>query len=130
MSDEISSLAQLWVELKEIERKAVQDRREIEDQIKSKVGLDESFEGLTKIDTKNVSIKITSRIDRKVDADKLQEIAVENGLSEHLGNLFRWNAEINMAAWKGADEKITKPLLSAVTSKPGRPSFTITKKED
>jgi hypothetical protein len=34
-----------------------------------------------------------------------------------------------MAVWKAADEAITKPLAAAITAKPGRPSFTITRKE-
>jgi hypothetical protein len=65
-------------------------------------------------------------MNRKVDADKLQELAAEHGLSEHLGSLFRWSADINAAAWKAAAPTITAPLLGAITTTPGRPSFSIT----
>jgi hypothetical protein len=34
-----------------------------------------------------------------------------------------------MAAWKAADESITRPLAAAITAKPGRPSFAITIEE-
>lgn len=74
-------------------------------------------------------MKVTCRIDRKVDADMVQELAAEHGLSEHLASLFRWKPELNMSAWKAADESITRPLAGAITAKPGRPSFTITKKD-
>jgi len=57
----------------------------------------------------------------------VQEIAAEAGLTEHLSSLFRWKPEINMSAWKNADEKITTPLLGGITTTPGRASFTITK---
>ena len=69
--------------------------------------------------------EVVGRIDRKVDADKVQELAAEHGLTDHLSTLFRWKPEINMAIWKAADESITKPLAAAITAKPGRPSFTI-----
>ena len=59
----------------------------------------------------------------------MQELAAEFGLTEHLAKLFRWKPEINLAIWKAADESITKPLASAITAKPGRPSFTISHKE-
>ena len=56
------------------------------------------------------------------------ELAAEAGLSDQLAHLFRWKPELNMSAWKAADESITTPLAGAITAKPGRPSFSITKK--
>jgi hypothetical protein len=74
-------------------------------------------------------VKISGRIDRKVDSEKLQMLATESGLTEHLATLFRWKPELNLTLWKSADESITKPLAAAITAKPGRPSFKITIKE-
>jgi hypothetical protein len=68
-------------------------------------------------------------MNRKVDADRLQELAIAAGLTEHLPSLFRWSADVNAAVWKAADQRITSPLLGAITTTPGRPSFTITRKE-
>jgi hypothetical protein len=62
-------------------------------------------------------VKIAGRIDRKVDSDKLQELAAEHGLTDHLSRLFRWKPEISMALWKAADESITQPL-APVLSRP------------
>jgi hypothetical protein len=134
MSDEIKTsdlneLSQLWLAAKQAEADATADRRKIEDRIKSLVGFAENSEGTETVDPDQFTIKIVGRIDRKVDGDKVQELAAEFGLTEHLASLFRWKPEINMAVWKATDEAITKPLAAAITAKPGRPSFTITRKE-
>lgn len=134
MADEIKTsdlneLSHLWLAAKQAEADATADRRKIEDRIKSLVGVAENLEGTETVDPDQFTIKIVGRIDRKVDGDKVQELAAEFGLTEHLSSLFRWKPEINMAVWKAADEAITKPLAAAITAKPGRPSFTITRKE-
>ena len=129
LTDDLNELAAMWLAAKEAEREAVEDRRRIEDRIKSLVGVAENLEGTETVDPSQFTIKIVGRIDRKVDGDKLQELAAEHGLTEHLSSLFRWKPEINMAAWKAADPSITKPLAAAITAKPGRPSFTIIRKE-
>lgn len=129
LTDDLNELAAMWLAAKEAEREAVEDRRRIEDRIKSLVGVAENLEGTETVEPDKFTIKIVGRIDRKVDSDKLQELAAEFGLADHLSYLFRWKPEINMAAWKAADPSITKPLSAAITVKPGRPSFTIIPKE-
>lgn len=127
--DDLNELSNMWLIAKQAEKDAVDDRRKIEDRIKSLVGFAENSEGTETVDPDQFTIKIVGRIDRKVDSDKLQELAAEAGISDHLSSLFRWKPEINMAVWKATDEAITKPLAAAITAKPGRPSFTITRKE-
>lgn len=129
LTDNLNELSNLWLAAKEAEKEATEDRRKIEDRIKSLVGFAENSEGTETVDPDQFTIKIVGRIDRKVDGDKVQELAAEFGLTEHLASLFRWKPEINMAVWKATDEAITKPLAAAITAKPGRPSFTITRKE-
>ena len=122
----LDELTTVWIQAKEAERVAIDLRRSIEDEIKATIGVPEDLEGTMT----EGQIKITGRIDRKVDADKLQELAEAAGLATHLRSLFRWKPEINQAAWKAADESITRPLLSAITSKPGRPSFALSTKKE
>ena len=129
LTDDLNTLSEMWLAAKEAEREAVEDRRRIEDRIKSLAGVAETLDGTKTVDPDRYTIKIVGRIDRKVDSDKLQELAAEHGLTEHLSSLFRWKPEINMAVWKATDEAITKPLAAAITAKPGRPSFTIIRKE-
>jgi len=125
----LGELSKMWLIAKENETSATGDRRKIEDRIKSLVGFEETTEGTETVTPSNFTIKIAGRIDRKVDSDKLQELAAEAGLSQHLATLFRWTPEINMAIWKATDATITGPLAGAITAKPGRPSFKIIPKE-
>lgn len=123
----ISELSEHWLELKELEREATEKRRKIEDDLIKALKVPETLDGTENFDLDGYKLKIVGRMTRKVDSDKLQELAAEHGLSEHLTSLFRWSAEINTAVWKASSEKITAPLLDAITTKAGRPSFTITK---
>ena len=129
VTDDLGVLADLWLDAKKSESESINRRRDIEDRIKSLAGIAETLDGTETVAPDGYTIKIVGRIDRKVDSDKLQELAAEAGLSDHLSSLFRWKPEINMAAWRAADESITAPLAGAITAKPGRPSFSITPKE-
>jgi hypothetical protein len=122
-------LYQIWLAAKADELAAVIKRRDIEDELVKQFAIAETLEGSSYFEDEGFHIKIEGRINRRVNADKLQELAAENGLSEHLASLFRWKPEINAAAWKAAKPEITKPLLDAITATPGRPSFTITYKD-
>ncbi len=119
------NLYQQWLEAKENERLAVARRREIEDQLALDLKINPNQDKSQTFDADGYKVKVTTRLTRKIDADRLQEIAAENGLSPHLSTLFRWKPEIVAAAWKAAADNITRPLLDAIETKPGRPSFNI-----
>lgn len=123
------SLYQQWLDAKQMEAHAIQARRAVEDQLVKQFKVPDDLDGTTTEIDGGYKIKIDGRINRKINGDKLQELAVEHGLTEHLSSLFRWKPEIAMTAWKAADKTITTPLLDAITATPGRPSFTITLKE-
>ena len=119
-----------WIETKETERKAAETRRMIEDRMLSLIGVSETLEGTETASTEaGFIIKVFGRMNRKVDTDLLQELANENGLTEHLSSLFRWKPDVNLSAWKSTDSSITNKLLPAITTTPGRPSFTIIEKD-
>ena len=117
-----------WLRAKAAEKEATETRRLIEDQLVKEFA-PEYFTGTRSVSVKGYTLKIIERLTNKVDGDKLQELASDAGLTNHLGELFRWTPTINMASWKAADESITEALLGAVTTKTGRPSFTIEKEE-
>ncbi len=123
----MNNLYNQWIAAKEAERKAIEERRIIEDQLISSLKINEALDGVETIKADGYTVKITGRLTRKVDSEMVQELAAEAGVSEHLGSLFRWTPEVNMKAWKAADETITAALAPAITIKPGRPSFAITK---
>jgi hypothetical protein len=129
LPNDMNELASMWLAAKKQEEDATADRRDIEDHIKKLATIAENLDGTETVEPGRFEIKIVGRIDRKVDGDKVQELAAEFGLTDHLAKLFRWKPEINMAIWKAADESITKPLAAAITAKPGRPSFKIIPKE-
>lgn len=122
-----SELCANWIQAKQAEKDAVDARRSIEDQLKSLLNVAETFEGTINNEFDGYKIKVVGRMSRKVDSEKLQELAAENGLTEHLSSLFRWKAEIASKTWESADESITSPLMDAITTTPSRPTFTITK---
>ena len=121
----MEQMAAEWLEAKEAERVAVEKRRDLEDSMRKVASIRDDTEGTETLALEGFRVKVVGRIDRKVDADKVQELAAEHGLTDHLSTLFRWKPEINMAIWKASDERITRPLAGAITAKPGRPSFTI-----
>jgi hypothetical protein len=125
----MKSLAERWLEAKEAERVAVDARRELENEMIELLAIPETLEGTRTADVGGYTVKIVGRMNRKIDADALQEIARESGLSEYLSTLFRWKPDIIAGAWKSADKTITDALSGAITTEPGRPSFSIEHKE-
>lgn len=123
------SLYQNWLAAKADEAAAIERRRIIEDQLTAMLELAPDAEGTTTAKRDGYVIKATCRLNRKVDGDKLQELAHDAGLTEHLTSLFRWKPEISMKEWKAAAPNITGPLSGAITTTAGRPSYTITKEE-
>jgi hypothetical protein len=121
------SLYQRWLEAKKMETLAIAERRDLEDQMAAQFALPKDLDGTIKIEESGYTIRMEGRINKKIDADKLQVLAAEAGLSEHLSSLFRWKPEINAKAWGSAADAVTQPLLGAITSTAGRPTFTITK---
>lgn len=121
----MSTLYQRWLDAKKLEATAVAERRELEDLMVAEFALPKDLDGTMKREIDGYVIKMEGRINKKIDADKLQVLAAEAGLSEHLSSLFRWKPEINAKAWNAAADAVTKPLLDAITSTPGRPTFTI-----
>ena len=121
------SLYQRWLEAKKMETLAVAERRDLEDQMAVHFGIPKDLDGTVKVEENGFTIRMEGRINKKIDAEKLQVLAAEAGLSEHLSSLFRWKPEINAKAWGSAADAVTQPLLGAITSTPGRPTFTITK---
>lgn len=124
----IESLAAEWEDAKADEKRATARRREAEDKLAEVLKLAKNQEGTVKEITTLYEIKVASRLDHKIDNARLQSLAEEAGLTEHLASLFRWKPELNMPAWKAAHESITKPLLDAITTTASRPSFSITRK--
>lgn len=122
----MSYLYQQWIEAKERERCAIEDRRCLEDMMIKEMSIDPNIDRALTIDRDGYKVKVTCRVSHSIDSDLLQEIAAEHGLQDHLSNLFRWKPDIDAKAWKSAPEEVTKQFNKAITTKAGRPSFSIT----
>jgi hypothetical protein len=119
-----------WLEAKEAEQAAINHRREIEDYLTSAMfALPEEFEGSQSLSLDEYKLTVTGRMNRKVDADRVQKIAQEHGLTAALDELFNWKADIRITEWKRADPVITGAFSEAITTTPGRPSYKIVIKE-
>jgi len=128
--DRIEELGKEWMMAKEREREAVEKRRDIEDELAKVMEVNSMKDGTLNYINRGMRIKITSRLNRKVDANMIQDIARENNISHDiLNSVVRWKAELNLASWKNTDEAITDVLLDAITTVPSRPSFQITQGE-
>lgn len=123
------TIYQKWLTAKAKEAEATAERRKLEDQMVAQFNVPSNLDKTANFEADGYKVKVEGRINRKINSEKLQEIAVEHGLMAHLECLFRWKPEINAAIWKSTDPSITTPLLDAITSTPGRPSFTIIKKD-
>lgn len=122
---EIERACRAWDEVKQKERAAAEERRQIEDWLGKQIDIPESFEGTKNVPAGPFKIKVTGRMNRKVDEKELQRIAEIHGTTDQLSKLFRWKAEINKTAWNSSDPEVTSPLLDAITTKPGRLSYSI-----
>lgn len=123
------SLVTEWEDAKREEEQARDRRREIEDRMIELANLDPTREGSQSMELDGAKVRVTTRMNRRIDAEKLQEIAIEHGVHQHLGDLFRWKPDINKKAWDAAADDVTRPLLDAITTTPGRPSFSVDRKE-
>lgn len=121
----LESLANAWHEAKAAELAATAKRREAEDALVEAMRLNPAHEGTTRAAAGVFEVKATQRITRKVDADMVQEIAAEHGMSYMLGSLFRWKPEINVKAWDACSDDIKRALAPAITATPGRATFSI-----
>lgn len=129
MDKTVDLLVADWQRFKNEERAAIANRRSTEDEISAILQINSKKEGTVHFEIGNRKVSIESKLTRKIDADKLQEIAGESGLTDHLFTLFRWKPEIEMKAWKSADQAVTSVLAKAVTTSAGRPSYSITTEE-
>ncbi len=67
-------------------------------------------------------VSVTKSVIYKVDGDKLDQIAKEQGLEAQLPVLFRFKAELNADNWNAAEDKTRIAFAEAVTASNGKPS--------
>ena len=119
-----------WRVAKQLEQEAVLRRRSIEDEIKAVIGFNEGREGSETLPFHGGRVTITARLDRKVDGTLVRQLAAENHLEDWLDRIFRWKPELELRAWKKAPEYVTQTFAPAITTKPGRATFSLEKGDE
>jgi uncharacterized protein (DUF111 family) len=123
------NLYEQWIDAKTAEGAAVKLRRKIEDQLSEKFEIPADSDGSKTIKEGGYKVQITSRLNREVDSDKIQEIAIEKGIPfRELHRLFRWKVEVNKKEF--VNSKISDVFVPAIETKPGRPSYKIERIEE
>ena len=77
------TLYQEWLDAKARETAAVVDRRNLEDQMVVAFHVPKNLDTTISHEIDGYKIKLEGRINKKIDAEKLQVIAAEAGLSGH-----------------------------------------------
>jgi hypothetical protein len=114
-----------WRVAKQLEQEATRRRRGIEDGIKALINFDESREGNIALPFDGGRVVITARLDHKVDGTLARQLATKNHLEDWLERIFRWKPELEVRAWKKAPEYVTQVFAPAITTKPGRATFSL-----
>ena len=125
-SGKLKELCARWIDAKQAVTEAATSIETVEDQLIQLLNVDSLRDGTTQVIDGDVRIKVTSRPSITVDDTKLKALAQEHDLEEFLSTLFRWQPEVNLRAWRGADKKIRKSLNGAITLTSTRPAFAIT----
>ena len=126
MSD-LKNLSQQWLEAKTLERDAAERRRVLEDQMRRCMKIEDSEEGTVSTKVDNYKIKATCRINRKIDPEKFLLLANDAGID--VSKFTKWKCELQMSAWKQQSDDVQSALLPAITTEPGRATFSVEIKE-
>lgn len=112
--------------LKEETSRLIEQKLQLVRQMQELMGIPDTEEGTTKLERKDFTVRLTRKFSRKVDAEKVQQIAREHGFDWHiLQSVFRWKPEINLKVWRKTSPRITELFSPAITTKPLRPTIKI-----
>lgn len=120
---DLINLSEQWLEAKEAEREAVERRRQLEDQMRKAMKLEESEEGTVSTLVGRYKVKANCRVNRKIDPEKFLMLA--NDAQIDISKFTRWKCELVMSEWRKVDEAVQHELSQAITTEPGRPTFSI-----
>lgn len=119
-------IADLWVNLKTMERTITDVRRALDDALVAIFPADEDeIEGTATHEVGNFTIKIARKVTRSVDIERLSELGEEYDIDDEIARLFRWKPELNVAVYREESEEMQEFFAQVITTKPARPSITI-----
>jgi hypothetical protein len=123
--EDIDSLAEEWLRLKESEDMLYNKRNDIEKQILE--FMPETEEVKTIHLGSFYDVKISTSEKYVIEHEPMQKIASEFGLEHEMFFITRWKPELKLANFKKLDEDKRKILSCAITITKQKPTITITK---
>ena len=125
MSDRLKGLAKDW-KFQQVRRNdAANVMKEIEEEIASILQVPHDMVGTRTHGEEGLEIKITGKMNHKVDQKELHELAERHNKMDVLNDYYRINVSLDVAGWKKANQDIVKALSPTSTSKPAKLSFKI-----
>lgn len=122
---DIYELTSRLYQVKEEERQVKLKRLNLEAAMAQAIGIPENWEGSLTNHVGQYKVRVSRKMNVKINSEKLTDCAQKNGLTPQLQTLFRWKPEINKSAWDAADRKVIAALAPAIESTPGKATFNI-----
>lgn len=123
---EINELVAKLYEAKQAEQAAKNMRTELEAELARAIGVPDDWEGSKSNTVGDYKVKLTRKMNVKIDATRLRELAVVNNITPILETCFRWKPEIIKKEWDKANEEARTKLAEALEITPGKASFAVT----
>ena len=120
---DLKNLSEQWLEAKTLERDAAERRRVLEDQMRQCMKIEDNEEGTVSTLIGPYKVKANCRINRKIDPEKFLMLA--NDAQIDVSEFTKWKCELVMSAWKKQTPYIQQKLSKAITTEPGRPTFSV-----
>ena len=119
----LKNLSEQWLEAKTLERDAAERRRVLEDQMRKCLKIEPDEEGTVASVVDNYKVKAVCRMTRKIDPEKFLMLA--NDAQIDISQFTKWKCELQMGEWKKQSDEIKNALLPAITTEPGRATFSV-----
>ena len=121
-------VAQLY-EAKLAEQAAKEYRLGLEAALTEKLNVPDSWEGTQTRAVGEYKVKLTRKMNVKIDANRLREQGRVNNLMPMVDLLFRWKPELDKKKWDTTNEKVKLAFAPAMEVTPGKASFSIERME-
>lgn len=122
---EINELVTKLYEAKQAEQAAKNVRTALEAELAQAIGVPDNWEGSKTNAVGEYKVTLTRKMNVKIDATKLRELAIINNITPVLDTCFRWKPEIVKREWDKADAEVRTKLSEALEITPGKASFTV-----
>lgn len=122
---EINELITKLYEAKQAKQTAKNVRTALEAELAQAIGVPDNWEGSKTNAVGEYKVTLTRKMNVKIDATKLRELAIINNITPVLDTCFRWKPEIVKREWDKADDGVRTKLSEALEITPGKASFTV-----